>query len=199
MAHVKAGYHLLEGTASISGTVFIDSDRDAVRDEDEKSVCSTNATYPMGNYLNFWRDVPGLGLLYLNGTFTCDYGKYRIGELPGGEYVLGFMFACSDPLDQNGNYQPPTQRITLTEGMAADNVDLAACALAPPPPPVSTPLPPVPPESTSVPTDIISAPSTGDGGPSSTSDQSISFALAFVGAFGAVALAFALRRRARRR
>jgi hypothetical protein len=202
----QAGFHFLKGDSSIAGRVYVDSNLDGAREENEPLIDCDTIQFFMQAY---WHAPAGTFPVYLSGQIvpktSCQDGRFEIDGLEAGNYTIGMPW-CGLSGTPAGQLQGPSeQTVSVGEGQHVEGVDLALCSdprqgmPVPVPPPV-----PSPPSSPSSPTAAapITSPNTGSGPSAPPSDAlPIAFALASVGA-GVLTLALtfvALRRRPRER
>ena len=188
------GVLALEGSGSISGSIYRDLNENGRRDPDDPLLdggCQIGLVY---------RTSVGYSAV-LPDTFTApSEGLYRIANLPAGSYTIGCLFgpggpAINPPAGPNGY---PEHLITLAEGQAT----VADFGFGPQPlEPGGEPLQLTPtPEATATPQPpaVIGAPETGSGSTASTGGGPLLWTAAALVATGAVGLALGLRRRERR-
>ncbi|MGD0114639.1 MAG: SdrD B-like domain-containing protein [Dehalococcoidia bacterium] len=185
--NVEVGFHFLSGESTISGRLFSDDNHDGVWNDGERLWCSPGAQYPMGDYLDLYRDVPEVGVLYvIPGSPLCDDGTYRFDNLPAGTYTLRFKVACyQDPSNSNPPYQPASRQVTLADGQRIDGIDIAGCAVGPSMPPDAIVETPGPSATTSAQpsSNLVAAPNTGGGSAASAGrDEPYLIALLAAGA-----------------
>ena len=185
----------LEGTASISGVIYFDSDRSGVYDQGEPlvedSFCGIVYRTPKG----YSPVLPNLG-------GSAVDGRYEFSGLAAGSYMVGEVFlsgiAVNPPAGANGF---PESLVTLADGEQRTGVDFGfAFEPGEPTPEIvptaepPTPIAPTPTSSlTPAPSGAVTPPSTGSGAaPSGGGLVGLSVLLAAAGA-----LALAVRRKAR--
>jgi len=190
----------LEGTASISGVIYFDSDRSGVYDQGEPlvedSFCGIIYRTPKG----YSPVLPNLG----GGAVD---GRYEFSGLAAGSYMVGEVFLSGIAVNPSASANGfPESLVTLADGEQRTGVDFGFALppggptpeivptaepptpIAPTPTPILTPAPSLP----------LAPPVTGFGGASSHNDfANLAAALAVAGALAVGASALPARRRAR--
>jgi hypothetical protein len=180
----------IDGTASISGLFYYDSNRNGVRDPSDALV-NTGALISLG-----YRTPGGYALVNEQDQPLSDVDqlrwRYEFTDLAAGDYVAGVIGPPGRPLNpaaSPGGFAETA--VTLSRGENVSGLDFGF-----EPPSVATPIatPSLPARSTP----SISAPPTGDGVGSADHSGALWPAAALV-ATGVVGLALGMQRRARRR
>ena len=190
----------LEGTASISGVIYFDSDRSGVYDQGEPlvedSFCGIIYRTPKG----YSPVLPNLG----GGAVD---GRYEFSGLAAGSYMVGEVFLSGIAVNPSAGANGfPESLVTLADGEQRTGVDFGFALppggptpeivptaepptpIAPTPTPILTPAPSLP----------LAPPVTGFGGASSHNDfANLAAALAVAGALAVGASALPARRRGR--
>lgn len=207
-ADATVGIIPLDGTASISGVLYFDSDGSGVRDQGEPPVNGIDCAIAYRTPKGYSAILPNLF------TGVAD-GRYEFSDLAAGDYMVGVIFlsrtAVNPPAGANGF---PEYRVTLADGEERTGVDFG---FGPPPanlpdeptpepatqptlapPPSATLVPPA--GGTPAPTGLVGAPNTGSGGSSDALNRgSVLAALLALGTAGALAAGSAFAARTRRR
>jgi hypothetical protein len=176
----------LEGTASISGLFYYDSDRDGIRDPTDALV-STGAWIALG-----YRAPTGYVSVYQTDDMLSDNDplpwRYEFSDLAPGDYVEGVIWTpgkpVNPPVGSSGFAERP---VTLSRGQKASGLDFGF-------EPRQVAVPVLIPSPGDVGASPIGAPSTGTGGTPSTNTMpwiAAAIALAVIGSAGA---GYALRR-----
>jgi hypothetical protein len=184
LRNVSIGVHVLEGTASIAGGFYCDYDGDQLLDGGELERNCIGAALSAVE-----RKVSSIGALPLSrGIVACQGGQTLISGLPAGTYTVGLM------PDWCNATTCPRVEVTVDDGERSEGnyVPLNGCESPP-----ATPEPS--PTAGSAAPVVVGPPVTGSGGAASAGYDGALRAAAALAATGIVGMAFAVRRRARRR
>jgi hypothetical protein len=134
--HLDVMIHLARGTASVSGTVFLDVDADGVRDATEPFL---DCSFVERGVIDLSRRAADIGVLDVRAVPTCTNGDFKFTGLEAGAYHLRISGSFSIP---EGNYDPwPGQWVTLARGQHVKNVMIALCPAGKCDQPPATPAP----------------------------------------------------------
>ena len=180
-AQITVGVASLEGTASISGSVYADLNRNGVRDSDEP-VAITGCWM----FLGFRVGDGYVGVSPLLSNCEPD-GIYRFVGLAPGDYIVAALYQFSPAVSPPAEYYEVSfHAVSISEGEQRTGIDFGYEAVPEPEEPTPTPSPdsslptvaptqaadagtPVPPGGVASPASSgVSAPSTGSGGTAST-------------------------------
>jgi len=195
-ADATIGVIPLEGTASISGVVYFDSDRSGVYDQGEPLVEGSGCGI-------VYRTPKGYSLVLPNLDGSAVDGRYEFSGLAAGNYMVGVLFLSGIAVNPPaGADSIPESLVALADGEQRTGVDFGFAPQAPEAteePPTPQPVPTLEP-SRPASSAAIGAPFTGSGGPSSATDELLCVVatIAIAAAASTVGLAYAARRRARR-
>jgi len=183
--------HLASGTASVSGTVFLDLDADGVRDATEPFL---DCYFVEMGVIDLSRRVADVGVLDVSAKPACTNGDFKFTGLEAGAYHLRISASFSIP---KGNYDSwPGQWVTLARGQHIKNVMIALCPAGKCDQPPATPTPmPVERAHPAVP---MIMPVVGSNSYESNRVSTIALVLAAIGA-ASTAMAILLRTRRPRR
>jgi len=210
VARTTVGVASLEGTASISGSIYADLNRNGVRDPDEPVAvtgCWMLLAYRIGD--SYVGVAPQLA--------NCEPdGVYEFAGLAPGDYMVGALYQFSPAVNPPAGPDIASYlEVNMSEGEQRTGVDFGFEAVpaseeptpeSPQPTPEASLTPAASPSSppgsdTSSPPTSVGAPSTGSGGPSSATNHPLAVVgtVAIAATIGAVGLMLGMRRRARRR
>jgi len=205
IARTTIGVASLEGTASISGSIYADLNRNGARDPDEPVAvtgCWMFLAYRFGD--GYVGVAPEL-------TNCEPDGVYEFAGLAPGDYMVSALYQFSPAVNPPAGPDTASYlKVSLSEGEQRTGVDFGFEAVpaseeptpeSPQPTPEASLTPATPVAGTPAPLTGVVAPSTGSGGPSSATNAPLFVVatIAITATIGAVGLMLGMRRRARRR